>query len=81
MNEIKGYILKKYGLLLSDVELQEYIDWLELNHSACQSEADIDKITKNYLYSKYEGRELHLYEEDTSNMLYLLQLLKSKGKK
>ncbi|KYQ01868.1 hypothetical protein OWP15_11590 [Bacillus paranthracis] len=82
MKEVIEYILKKYGLLLSELEANEFINWYHSKKSSIETEKEMDIEAKKYLYTKYSDRSLHLFEEDLSNMEYLLLLLKqhTKGK-
>lgn len=81
MEEVILYILKKYGLLLSESEVKDLLKWFEQNRDTLFSEDDIDLEVKKYLYNKYKGRPLHFYDEDLSNMKYLLSLLKKQTEK
>lgn len=80
MQDLVLYVYKKYGLLLSKVEIEELIEWYNDNKEVLVSEDVADKETRRYLYEKYKGRKIQLHEEDLSNMKYLLSILKEKSK-
>lgn len=80
MRDIIEYIFKKYGLLLSASEANDFITWYNSKKSCIETEKDMDIEAKKYLYTKYRGRSQRLFEEDLSNMEYLLSLLKQQTK-
>lgn len=80
LQDIMLYIYKKYGLQLSRDEIEEFLNWYNVNKEILLTEEEIDRATRRYLYDKYKGRPIHLHEEDLSNMKYLLTLLKEKTK-
>lgn len=79
MQDIINYICHKYGLLLSEDEAEDLVEWYEYNKSILINEDITDRKTKEYLYEKYKGRTLHIRDEDLSNMKYLLAILKGKN--
>lgn len=80
MEDIILYVLKKYGFKLSVNEAEDLLNWYEKNKEELTTEEETDKAVKRYLHDKYKGRPIHLFEEDLSNMKYLLSLLKEKTK-
>ncbi len=80
MEEIILYVSKKYGLLLSESEAKEFINWFKLNEETLVDEKDMDIEARKYLHSKYSGRPIYAMEEDLSNMEYLLALFKKQTK-
>lgn len=76
MEEIILYIYKKYGILLSEYEADDFVDWFESNSMILNTEKKLDSETKKYLYEKYKGRSFVMKEEDLSSMNYLLALLR-----
>ena len=76
MEDIRRYILVKYGFELSENEINELIKWYKENVDQFVDEEVTDVKIKEYLHTKYTGRPLFLFESDHSNMTYLLSLLK-----
>lgn len=81
MDNIALYILKKYGYKLSQTELNKVILWYEDNEDDFEDEKDLDLKLRDYLHKEFPDKTLYLYEEDTSNMNYLLSLLKNRKNK
>lgn len=78
MEKIALYILKKYGYKLTLEELNIVIQWYENNEENILDEADLDNKLRNFLYKRFPNKTLFLNEEDTSNMNYLLTMLKNR---
>lgn len=76
MEDIALYILKKYGYSLSIEELNSVLQWFENNNGNIVDEDDLDLKLRGFLYEEFPEKILYLCEEDTSNMNYLLQMLK-----
>lgn len=81
LKEIILYIYEKYGLLLSEDEAKDFIDWFKLNSEILTDENKVDVESRKYLYDKYKERPSYVNEEDLSNMTYLLSLLRKEIKK
>lgn len=80
MNDIASYILIKYGYKLNAEELDIVIQWYEKNKNSIKDEEDLDKKIRLFLCVQFPNKELYLLDEDTSNMNYLLSLLKNTTK-
>lgn len=78
MKDIALYILKKYGYELNANELDIIVQWYERNKNTFKDEKDFDLKIRAFLVEKFPNKELHLFEEDTSNMNYLLSMLKNR---
>ena len=76
MDKIATYIFKKYGYLLTSQELQVVINWYNANKSTLTTEATLDAKLRAFLAQAFPNHEKHLFAEDTSNMNYLLMMLK-----
>lgn len=79
MNEIASYILKKYGYKLTEAELNTVIQWYENNKRTIVTEDVLDSKLRTFLISTFPNKVITLYDEDTSNMSYLLSLLKNRN--
>lgn len=80
MENIALYILKKYGYKLTVEELNNVIQWYEDNAESIVDEDDLDNKLRDFLYKEFPNKTLFLNEEDTSNMNYLLTMLKNRNK-
>lgn len=78
MEDIALYILKKYGYKLTLDELKKVIDWYDDNKSVIIDEENLDKEIRDFLHHEFPNKILYLCEEDTSNMSYLLTMLKNR---
>lgn len=80
MENIALYIFKKYGYKLTIEELNIVIKWYENNEENILDEDDLDNKLRDFLYKSFPNKTLFLNEEDTSNMNYLLTMLKKNKK-
>ena len=80
MNDIAIYIFKKYGYKLNLEELNSVIQWYNLNKENIKDEEELDRRIRLFLYRQFPNKEIVLQEEDTSNMNYLLSMLKNTTK-
>lgn len=78
MDDIRLLLVKTFGIALSDEEVNDVLKWYTEN--SITSEEDLRKKLTKYLFEKYKGRTLMFFEEDTSNLQYLLKLIKDKTK-
>ena len=78
MEDIALYIFDKYGYKLTIKELNIVIQWYEDNEENILDEADLDNKLRDFLYKSFPNKTLFLKEEDTSNMNYLLTMLKNR---
>lgn len=81
MENIILYIYKKYGYQLNINEVNIVIDWYNENKDALINDEILNKSLRKFLHEAFPNKILHLNEEDTSNMNYLLSLLKDTSKK
>lgn len=81
MNDLQSIILKSFGLVLSAQEIDDLHDWYLKNKNTIGNSKDLKIQLESYLSSKYKGRQRIFYEEDTSNLDYLLVVLLDQGKK
>lgn len=79
MKDIALYIFKKYGYKLTTTELDTVIKWFEANEAIISDEKDLDLKLRSFLFEKFPDKELYLCDEDTSNMNYLLSMLKNRN--
>lgn len=77
MNNIAVYIMNKYGYDLNRDELDIVIQWYKDNENSIKDEKDLDLKIRDFLIEKFPDKLSIVMEEDTSNMNYLLNLLKS----
>ncbi len=80
MEQLALYIFKKYGLKLSKEELEEVVKWFEDNSDILINEEITDKKAREYLYTRFKGKPLHLFHEDLSSLKQLLSLLTKEAK-
>lgn len=78
-NDLRTLILKIFGVLATDEDLNIIQDMFRNND--IESIEELRKEIAKYLYSKHKGKRLILAEDDTSNLKYLLKLLKENPKK
>lgn len=76
MEKILNYIYKKYGLILTKEEIDIVIKWYNENSNRLINEDILDKEISEFLRTRFRGKVRHVIAEDTSNMHYLLMLLK-----
>ena len=79
-DDLRSYILKNYGYSLNDEELDLVINWFTCNRSSITISNLQTKITE-FLYRTFPGRTLYLTHDDSSNLNYLYNMLKSNIKK
>ncbi|WP_252214684.1 hypothetical protein [Clostridium sp. VAP41] len=79
MENLMLYIFKKYGLRLSEEEINELLEWYKENADILVDEETADIKVEEYLYKKYKGRVIHAFEEDLSSLKDVLSLLKAKS--
>lgn len=80
MKEIVWYIYKKYGVLLTEEESKIVIKWYQLNADKLTNEDILDREIQSFIYKTFKNKKMHILAEDTSNMKYLLTLLKKSDK-
>lgn len=80
MNDIAIYIFKKYGYKLNLEELNSVVQWYNLNKENIKDEEELDRRIRLFLFRQFPNKEIVLQEEDTSNMNYLLSMLKNTTK-
>ena len=70
-----GFIFKRYGYRLSENERNKVVEWYAKNKATIIDADDADKKLRAFLATAFPGKKLQLFEEDTSNISYLLMLL------
>ena len=78
MLNIKNYIESIYSLNLSDLQIEEFLEWYN-NNCLGLNEEEADASIQVYLSSKYGLIKIN--EEDTSMISYLLLALKNNNKR
>ncbi|MBB6698243.1 hypothetical protein [Clostridium algidicarnis] len=81
MENIILYIYKKYGYQLNINEVNIVIDWYNKDKDILINEEILDESLTKFLYKAFPNKILHINDEDTSNMNYLLILLKDTSRK
>lgn len=76
MNELRTIIFKVFGMTLNDEQITEVLKWYEKNYESINSSKILRSELGKFLFSIYKGKKIALFEEDTSNLEYLLMLLK-----
>lgn len=77
MQEIKLYILKRYGILLTDEQIKQVITWYNKNVNNLSNGTVLDVELRMFLMKEFKGTLKHVFNQDNSNVEYLLTLLKS----
>lgn len=80
MKDLGNFIFKKFGLILSEEELNELLKWYKNNSEQFTNEEVTERKVKQYLYEKYKGRKRIICEEDLSSLKNLLALLSKAAK-
>lgn len=80
LSDIQLAILKSFGVQLSQSEIEEVHNWFEVNKESISDSKKLRSELSHFVYSKNKGKLIELFEEDTSNLDYLLLLL-NQGKK
>ena len=80
MGDLGNFIFKKFGLILSEEELNELINWYKNNSEQFTNEEVTERKVKQYLYEKYKGRKRIICDEDLSSLKNLLALLSKASK-
>ena len=80
MEKIILYIAKKYGIMLTEEEAQIVLQWYKRNASRLTSEDIMDVAVREFLFKTFKNKKFHVFAEDTSDMKYLLSLLKENNK-
>ena len=79
-DDLRNYISKNYGYILTDDELELVISWFKRNKLTITVSNLQDKIS-SYLATSFPGRTQYLTEDDSSNLNYLYAMLSSNIKK
>ncbi|MBB6633243.1 hypothetical protein [Cohnella thailandensis] len=80
MDEIRLIILKIFGAALNSDEIDDVYNWYQENKSRLTNANKLRAELGQFVYSKNKGKKLMFFEEDTSNLDYLLLIL-DQGKK
>lgn len=75
MGELKLYIFENYGYRLTDEELKLLINWFSSNKYRID-EGNLNGEIIRFFAKTFPDKELALLEDDSSNITYLLALLK-----
>ena len=75
-----SYVFRNYGYNLTDEELKLLINWYESNEYRLDEDNLNDEIL-GFLVKTFPDKELVLLEDDSSNITYLLTLLKKASEK
>lgn len=78
MEELQLIIAKTFGVALNPSEMKQLIEWYTENQVTSKNE--LREVLTKYLFENFNGRPRRLFEEDTSNLEYLLALLNQKNK-
>ncbi len=80
MEKIILYIAKKYGIMLTEEEAKILLEWYKRNIGRLDNEDIVDKEVREFLFKTFKNKKMHVFAEDTSDMKYLLALLKENNK-
>ena len=80
MRELMSYVFRNYGYKLDDEELKLLINWYASNEYRLDENNLNDEIL-GFLVETFPDKELVLLEDDSSNITYLLALLKKAAEK
>lgn len=75
-----SYVFRNYGYKLTDEELKLLINWYASNEYRLDEDNLNDEIL-GFLVETFSDKELVLLEDDSSNITYLLTLLKKASEK
>lgn len=79
-DNLKDFLFRKYGLVLSDSEIEEILVWFRENEESLDKD-NVDGLLLEHIHKVYPNKKIRLYEDDSSNLNYLLLLLKKTTKK
>ena len=80
MRELKSYIFRNYGYQLTDEELELLINWYASNEYKLDEDNLNDEVL-GFLVKTFSDKDVVLLEDDSSNITYLLALLKKATEK
>ena len=80
MRELKSYIFRNYGYKLTDEELELLINWYASNEYKLDEDKLNDEVL-GFLVKTFHDKDVVLLEDDSSNITYLLALLKKATEK
>ena len=80
MRELKSYIFRNYGYKLTDEELELLINWYASNEYKLDEDNLNDEVL-GFLVKTFPDKDVVLLEDDSSNITYLLALLKKATEK
>lgn len=82
MRDIAIYLYRKYGMFLTEEELKEFCIWFSKNEANILTEEDMDRKTREYLYTKYKGSKcIHVLNEDLSHLKQLRKMMQQTAPK
>jgi len=80
--DIKNYILKWYGIDLTESEENDLLDYLIENSSDIYDQDDLKKFIKLFIYEEHKNERLRVLKEaDNSDLRQALKLIKVKSGK
>ena len=79
-DNLKDFLFRKYGLVLSDTELAEILVWFRENEESLDKD-NVDGLLLEHIQEIYPEKKISFFEDDSSNLNYLLLLLKKTTKK
>ena len=77
---LEDFLVHKYGLTFSKAEIEEIYKWYRENESSLD-EDNVDRLFLAYVRKTYPSKRIKLLEDDSSNLNYLLLLLKKNSGK
>ena len=80
MRELKSYIFRNYVYKLTDEELELLINWYASNEYKLDEDNLNDEVL-GFLVKTFSDKDVVLLEDDSSNITYLLALLKKATEK
>ena len=80
MRELKSYIFRNYGYKLTDEEIELLINWYASNEYKLD-EDNLNDVVVGFWVKTFHDMDVVLLEDDSSNITYLLALLKKATEK
>ena len=79
-DNLKDFLFRKYGLVLSDKELEEILVWFRENEESIDKD-NVNGLLLEHIQRVYPNKKIRFLEDDSSNLDYLLLLLKKTTRK
>lgn len=80
IDKLRKYLMERYGLKLSDEEISALLNWFKSSEISI-TEDNVEVMLNDYIKRKYTNKTIKMLEDDSSNLEYLLSLLKKNSGK